>query len=229
MSFIPVRHTNPAFNEQLGVIGAQVTELSSLCERALADTCRALSQGDRELAREISKRDARLNQLEGEVIVSVATAIARHNPVAHDLHALMGSVKMAQEFERLADHAKNIGRRVAQLIKRGQQVAYSDEISELGERTLAMLREFLAAEAAGDIDRAVEVYKWDETVNEIYTSVMAKALVGESEEDPRVLINTAFIAKNFERIGDKVKNLAEVAYYQKTGEILDFDDHEEDD
>ena len=232
MSFVPTNHTNPGFNEILGIIGAQVTDMANLCEIALATVCQALETNDRELARSIYQRDGAINDLEVQISMSVATALARHNPVAHDLRALMGSVKMAQEFERLADHAKNIGRRIAWLAKYKSKVAFEDDIHQLGAYTHAMLKEFLLAEAANDTDRAVEVWRRDKRVNDTYMRVMERALSGEAKDEPRVLINSVFIAKNFERIGDKIKNLAEIANFQKTGVNADFDDYfddEEDD
>ena len=223
MSFVPTDHTNPGFNALLGTIGNLVTEMSTLCEQALIEACLSIENNDRDLARGISKKDGRINQLEGDITMSVASAIARHNPVAHDLHALMGSVKLAQEFERLADHAKNVGRRNSWLLKMGSEVAFKEQIIELGRNTRDMLHEFLSAETANDMERISVVWHMDSKVNDIYMDIMRKALDGEASDDSRVLINTIFIAKNFERIGDKVKNLAEVVTYQQTGEIVDFD------
>ena len=228
MSFVPTDHTNQQFNEILGKIGHSVSEMASLCEKALGEANDSVKNANFELSRGIAKKDSAINRLEGDIIMSVANAIARHNPVAHDLHSLMGSVKLAQELERLADHAKNIGRRNSWLAKKQKEVAFKDEIIELGERTQVMLREFLSSETSNDMKRMSEVWHMDDKINDIYMSVMRKALDGEASEDSRVLINTIFIAKNYERIGDKVKNLAEIVTYQRTGEIVDFDSFDED-
>ena len=227
MSFVPTHHTNPSFNEALGGVGAQLQEMASLCMAALDEACKSIDSGDREQGRAIYAADVRINQLEESVTGSVASILARHNPVAHDLHALMGSIKLSQELERLADHAKNIGRRNARLAERDTEVAFKDMVQDLGRRTRTMFATYLEAIENNDLDKASKAWSMDKGVNSVYTEIMAKALAGDAE-DPRVLINTVFIAKNFERIGDKIKNLAEIAHYQKTGEVVDFEDHDED-
>lgn len=228
MSFVPTAHTNPSFNDALATIGAQMTEMSRLSEASLRDACEALENRDYDLAKGIAGKDGRINGLQSEIILSVATTIAKHNPVAHDLHSLMGSVNLAQELERLADHAKNIGRRYRWLLKMDSDVAFKEEILEISRILREMYREFLSAENSSDMKRISEVWHMDDKVNDIYMSVMKKALAGEASDNPKVLINTIFIAKNFERIGDKIKNLAEVVTYQETGEIVDFDSMDED-
>ena len=229
MSFLPTDHTNPAFREMLVAIGDLVTDMAARCHRALGDACESLKSTDAALAKSVAKRDGAINDLEKEITLSVATAIARHNPVAHDLHALMGSVKLAQEFERMADHSKNIARRTRWLARYGKEVAFKEDMHALGARVLAMLDEFLAAEKSADMAKVAEIWRMDDRVNKTYMGIMERALAGENKDDPRALINTIFIAKNFERIGDKIKNLVEIVSYQQTGEIVDFDADDEDD
>lgn len=223
MSFVPAHHTNPTFNDALASVGVQLHEMAGLCMKALEEACAALASGDRDQARQIYREDGRINKLEEEVTANVASILARHNPVAHDLHALMGSIKTAQELERLADHAKNIGRRIARLAEHDVEVTCKQEVIDLGCRTREMLTTFIAAIENDDLEQAARAWSMDKGVNDVYHRVMARTLE-DKDGDPRVLVNTAFIAKNFERIGDKVKNLAEIAHYQKTGEIVDLDD-----
>ncbi|MBF2735498.1 MAG: hypothetical protein ISN26_05410 [Betaproteobacteria bacterium AqS2] len=211
MSFVPTHHTNPSFNEALGGVGAQLQEMAELCMNALDEACKSIDSGDREQARAIYAADGRINRLEESVTGSVASILARHNPVAHDLHALMGSLKMSQELERLADHAKNIGRRNARLAERDTEVAFKDMVKDLGRRTRKMFATYLEGIENNDLEKASKAWSMDKGVNSVYT-----------------VINTVFIAKNFERIGDKIKNLAEIAHYQKTGEVIDFEEHEDD-
>ena len=223
MSFVPTTHNNPSFNDALANIGSQLSDISRLCENSLKIACQVLDIGDAKLAKSISDQDGKINNLEEQITLAVATTLARHNPVAHDLHALMGSVKMAQEFERLADHAKNICRRVVWLQKFELEVAFKADMLKLGKQSLAMLTKFLDAMDEDNIEKARDAWQLDENTNRVYENIMDRALAGEEAGNARQIINSVFIAKNFERIGDKVKNLAEIAYYQKTGEITDFD------
>lgn len=223
MSFLPITHTNPAFNELVGEIGAQLTEMFTLAETALGQACAALADNDADLARSVVRADGRINELESAITLDVATALARYQPVAHDLHALMGSVKIALELERLADHAKNVCRRVCWLHACHGKASFHADLLRLGNVTVEMLHELIVAEVANDNERSLAVRARDREANDIYHGIMERALAGEGRDDQRVLINSLFVAKNFERVGDKVKNLTEIVHYQRTGENLDFD------
>lgn len=223
MSFVAANHTNPGFNDALAEVDGLLTELAGRSERSLLDTCAALKDNGIEQARAVMRADKEINKLEEEVLLAVANAIARHSPVAHDLHVLMGSVKLAQEFERLADHSKSISKRLSWLIKYDSEVAFKDNILKLAELTCEMLRQLLESVHTGDVPESIHAWKLDEKVNEVYLQTMEEAFGGAYEGEPRALINSVFIAKNFERIGDKIKNLVEITHYQRTGEITDIE------
>ena len=223
MSFVPATHTNPSFNDALGEIDGMLKRLSTMSEKALTDACEALRSNNAELADSLVQSDKLINKLEEEVLLHVANAIARHSPVAHDLHVLMGAVKLAQEFERLADHAKSISKRLRWLIRFNSEIAFKESIIELVDLTCEMLRQLLESVENDDILESVQAWRLDEQVNRIYLQIMEEAFGGAYQGNPRVLINSVFIAKNFERIGDKIKNLVEITQYQRTGEITDIE------
>jgi phosphate transport system protein len=73
-----------------------------------------------------------------------------------------------------------------------------------------------------DADKAVEVWRSDETVDEIYNALF-RELITYMMEDPRSITpctHLLFIAKNLERIGDHATNVAETVYYSVKGETL---------
>lgn len=226
MIYVPISHTNPAFREMIIEIDNLLTRMFELTAQTLASTCQALAHDDLELARKTIAQDKEVNEIETQVSISVATTIARHQPVAHDLHALMGSVKIAQELERMCDHGKNICRRLPYLLN-AQSTAFQSELIELGKVIVTMLNEFIAAKEAQDHSRAKAVHSMDKQANQHYRAIVERALGGENSDEPRGLVNALFIAKDFERIGDRIKNLAELIHYQRTGEKLDVDDDDD--
>ena len=82
----------------------------------------------------------------------------------------------------------------------------------------------LVIDAVGenDTDKAMEVWRSDEGVDEIYNALF-RELVTYMMEDPRNITpctHLLFIAKNLERIGDHATNVAETVYYAVKGETL---------
>ena len=89
---------------------------------------------------------------------------------------------------------------------------------------LGQLKEVLDAYASRDVVRALVVWKGDEEVDAICTSLF-RELLTYMMEDPRNIsfcIHLMFCAKNIERIGDHATNIAETVFYMIEGQqILD--------
>ena len=80
---------------------------------------------------------------------------------------------------------------------------------------IAQLRKALDAFARLDVDKAVEVLKQDDQIDQEFEGLMRK-LITYMMEDPRTIsasIDLVFVAKAIERVGDHAKNLAEVIIY----------------
>ena len=89
---------------------------------------------------------------------------------------------------------------------------------------LAQLKQVLDAYAARDLEAALTVWKSDEEIDAMCTSLF-RELLTYMMEDPRNIsfcIHLMFCAKNIERIGDHATNIAETVFYMIEGQqILD--------
>src|SRR5213079_1575243 len=86
----------------------------------------------------------------------------------------------------------------------------------------AQLKGVLDAYAGHDLDRALAVWKGDEEVDAICTSLF-RELLTYMMEDPRNITfctHLLFCAKNIERMGDHATNIAETVYYIAEGRAL---------
>ena len=87
------------------------------------------------------------------------------------------------------------------------------------ELAIKQLRKALDAFARLDIEKAVEVLKQDDQIDQEFEGLMRK-LITFMMEDPRTIsssIDLIFVAKAIERVGDHAKNLAEVIIYVVKG------------
>ena len=87
---------------------------------------------------------------------------------------------------------------------------------------LGQLKDVLDAYAQRSPELALQVWRRDDEVDALYTSLF-RELLTYMMEDPRNITfctHLLFCAKNIERIGDHATNIAETAYYLITGELL---------
>ena len=81
------------------------------------------------------------------------------------------------------------------------------------------LKPIIDALGENDAEKAVEVWRSDQVVDDIYNAIF-RELITYMMEDPRNITpctHLLFIAKNLERIGDHATNIAENLYYAVTG------------
>ncbi len=215
-------HTVTSFDEELGQVGRLVDRMGELAGAMVGEATRALLQSDSALAQRVIAQDALMDSRQRELDERAITLIARRQPMADDLRAVVGAIRMAGDFERIGDLAKNIAKRVDTV---GQTVAPRElvhPIDSMAALVLDQVRDVVDLYGARDAAGLVELRNNDERIDVRYTSVF-RELLTYMMEDPRNITactHLLFCAKNLERIGDHVTNIAENAYYVVTGEQL---------
>ena len=92
----------------------------------------------------------------------------------------------------------------------------------MADLVLAQLKDVLDSYAQRDLAKAVAVWKGDEGIDSMYTSLF-RELLTYMMEDPRNITfctHLLFCAKNIERMGDHATNIAETVYYMIDGRPL---------
>ncbi|KPL67753.1 PhoU family transcriptional regulator [Erythrobacter sp. SG61-1L] len=211
-------HTVKAFDEDITRLRGLIAEMGGLAELAIQESLQALVKHDEKLAREVVRRDKKIDALEIEVDKLAVRIIALRAPMADDLREVIAALKIAGVLERIGDYAKNIAKRVNEL----QARKHFDPLTLLpamGEVASEMVHDVLTAYAARDPVTAREVIARDEKVDAFYESIF-RNLVSHMMESPATISSAAqllFIARSIERIGDHATNVAEMVYYAATG------------
>jgi phosphate transport system protein len=217
-----MEHTVKAYGEELNSLTAEVVRLGGLAEAQVADSIVAFTRRDLSVAQAVIERDDRLDTLEAEIEKKSIRLIALRQPVAQDLRRAVSAMKFAMQLERCGDLAKNIAKRVMVLADSEPLTPLTRSIERMGNLVASRLKDVLDAYTSGNLDRAVAVWARDDEVDEHYNSLF-RELLTYMMADPRTInscTHLLFIAKNLERIGDHATNLAEIVYFEITGEDL---------
>ena len=130
--------------------------------------------------------------------------------------------KIIANLERVGDEAARVARTVQRLINSGVSSRMRLPVSDLAfeaELAVTLLRKALDAFARLDVEKAIEVLKQDDQIDQEFEGLVRK-LITFMMEDPRTIsssIDLIFVAKAIERVGDHAKNLAEVIIYVVKG------------
>ena len=212
------RHLSTQFDAELSGVSARVLQMGGMVESQVARSVQALIEFNSELASEVLAIEERVNQTEIEIDRDLSSIIARRQPTARDLRLLIAISKTIANLERVGDEAARIARTVQRLVNTGVSSRLRLPVNDLkyeSELAIDQLRKALDAFARLDVDRAVEVLKKDDLIDQEFEGLMRK-LITFMMEDARTIsasIDLVFVAKAIERIGDHAKNLAEQIIY----------------
>jgi phosphate transport system protein len=214
-----VDHTARAFDSDLQEIARKVAEMGGLAEKQIADAVQALLERDAELAERVITTDPVIDQMQRDIEEKAILTIARRQPMAVDLREIVGAMRVCNDLERIGDHAKHIGKRVVALSGDLYPQTLIRGVEHMAELVLAQVKQVLDAYAGHDVPAALAVWKGDEEVDALCTSLF-RELLTYMMEDPRNItfcMHLMFCAKDIERMGDHATNIAETVYYMIEG------------
>ena len=209
------QHTAKAFDVDLQDLGRIVAEMGGLAEKQIADSVSALARRDTALAQRVTMADAAIDALQREIEKKAVMTIARRQPMAVDLRDIVGALRLANDLERIGDLAKNIAKRVIALNSEFPPPKLIRGVEHMTDLVLGQMKAVLDAYARRDDAKAMAVWRGDEEIDAVCTSVF-RELLTYMMEDPRNIsfcIHLLFCAKNIERMGDHATNIAETVHY----------------
>ena len=145
-----------------------------------------------------------------------------------DLRIVFTVIKVITDLERIGDEAKKIARMGKTIYQSERyQMPRFREIRKMAEVALGMLRRALDAFARLDATAALELAEEDMRLDDDFAAEL-RQLITFMMEDPRTIsmsIDTLFISKAIERIGDHAKNIAEYVVYIVEGKDIRHTDY----
>ena len=212
-------HTTKAFDTDLQEIMRKVAEMGGLAEKQIADAVQALLERDAELAERVIATDPTIDTMQQDIEEKAILTIARRQPMAVDLREIVGAMRVCNDLERIGDHAKHIGKRVVALGGDLYPQTLIRGVEHMADLVLAQIKQVLDAYASRNLQGALAVWKGDEEVDALCTSLF-RELLTYMMEDPRNItfcMHLMFCAKDIERMGDHATNIAETVYFMIEG------------
>ena len=217
MSFDAHRH----FHDELSHVKVRLLTMSGEAEAALGLSVEALLERDPERARRVIQGDRIIDTMEMEVEEMCANLLALQQPMARDLRMLLSALKIANDLERVGDHAVNIAQS-AERLAQARPIAPEPEIVEMARLTREMLSDALEAFIRGDAAAGREICLRDDKVDALHRSVF-RILLTHMMEDPHTIgagMELFLVSRNLERVADLATNIAEDVVFLVEGKSI---------
>ena len=215
-------HIVKRYDEELRKLSNTITEMGGLAESQLAGAIDAVVKRDSEIAGNVVEGDAKVDQLQHDLDNLAVRLLALRQPMARDLREVFAALKIGSDLERICDYAANVAKRSIAL-NQSPPVRPVYALPRMAHLAELLVKDVIDAYVARDADKAYLVWTRDAELDEMYSSLF-RELLTYMMEDPRTITactHLLFMAKNIERAGDHVTNIAELVSFRITGQVFD--------
>jgi len=195
--------------------------MSAEAQTSLAAAVEALLQRDNNKAAQVISADHKIDAMEVEIEDLVVKLLATQQPMAKDLRLLMAALKIANDLERVGDHAVNIAQS-AERLQASPPIVPEPEIIEMARMARRMLADALDAFVRADAQAGRAVCKRDDQVDNLHDSVF-RILLTHMMETPHIIsaaMELFLVSRNLERVADLATNIAEDVVFLVEGKSI---------
>jgi len=209
------------FHDELSELKVTLLNMSGDAQAALAAAVEALLQRDGRKAEDVIAQDRELDRQENEIEEKVIRLLATQQPMARDLRFLTASMKIANDLERVGDHAVNIAQSAERLLV-NRPIVPEPELVEMVRQARTMLADALDAFVRGDAQGGRAICRRDDGVDALHQS-MFRILLTHMMEDPHIIgaaMDLFLVSRNLERVADLATNIAEDVVFLVEGKSI---------
>jgi phosphate transport system protein len=209
------------FQDELDALQDKLLEMAGIVEKLVWVAIQSLERRDPKPSEWVKAEDDRIDELEIVIDEHAMELLALQQPMARDLRQVVASLKVANDLERVGDHAVNIAKAVRRLSEAPAFPAVP-EVIEMAEIARGMLGDALAAFVSRNPTNARMVCQRDEKVDNLRRSLFRILLTHMLEEPRRITpaLELLLISQNLERIADLSTNIAEDVVFMVEGQSI---------
>ncbi|MBV8708174.1 MAG: phosphate signaling complex protein PhoU [Acidobacteriaceae bacterium] len=215
------------FEQELEQLKGKLLEMSALVESAIYRSVQGVVDKNQELAEQVIKNEARVNQLEIEIDDMAISLLALQAPLAADLRLVTAAIKINNDLERMGDLSVSIAQSALALMKE-PMIRPLIDIPHIAGLAQGMVRKALDAFVNRDTELARSVLASDDAVDNMRTASYHE-LISFMEKNPQQISQALYLlstVRNLERIADHATNIAEDVLFLVKG--VDVRHHNED-
>ena len=185
---------------------------------SMAKATSALMTKNLSLAEEVITFDEKIDTVQHDLDARIIDIIARQQPVASDLRALVTALRMSADLERMGDLAHHVAK-VVRL--RHPAAAVPDQLMSLIE-SMGVTAEKIAAKtgvviSTRDTVLAAQVEKDDDEMDLLHRQLIAVLIAPTWEHGVETAIDLTLLGRYYERYADHAVSVARRVIFLVTG------------
>ena len=208
------------YDKELEQLKSNLTDMGSMTKEIITLVLTCLKNYDDTKVEDINTALEEISRFERAIEADCMRLIMRQQPIATDLRNIRSSMFIIYDMERIGIQSAEIAQMLGYVSSHPQAV--DARIFELGDATVKMTGDSIAAFEDGNEKAAMDVIAFDDTVDDLFQTAKGALIAGIQNEDADAesSVDMLMIAKYFERMADHAESIARWVYFSKTGEHL---------
>jgi phosphate transport system protein len=211
-----------AYHEQLDALTAQLGEMCGLAGVAMERATHALLQADLVLAEQVIGDHDQITALSGHSEETAFVLLALQAPVASDLRAVVGSIQIVADVDRmgaLALHVAKIARR------RHPQHALPEEVNgyfaEMGRVAVELGNAAQEVLVTRDPEKAARLRDEDDAMDDLHRHLFSVLMDRDWKHGVTAAVDVTLLSRFYERFADHAVEVGRRVIFQVTGKLPD--------
>ena len=208
------------FNQELRQLGSDLESMARQVATAIERASESLRNGDIIVAEQVIDADERINDLQRDIDGLCVMLLARQQPVAGDLRAVISALRMAQTLERQGDLARHVAS-----IARGRYpeppvpepvmgliLRMADAAVRAGQNTSRLV-------ATRDLELAALIEAQDAELDALHRRSFTMILDPANDLTRQQVVDAVLMGRFLERFGDHSTSVARRVSYLVLGSL----------
>lgn len=208
------------FQDELDGVSESLVDLTTMVSLSISKATKAILSADLSLAQEVIATDDHIDTFQHDLDARIIDIIARQQPVASDLRALVTALRMSADLERMGDMSHHVAK-IARL--RHPALAVPGELHDLFESMGAAA--FKIAEKTGSViasrntEMALEVERDDDEMDQLHRQLIATLVEPNWSHGVECAIDLTLLGRYYERFADHAVSVSRRVYFLVTGKF----------
>lgn len=208
------------FQDELDGVSQSLVDLTEMVSTSIEKATTAILTVDLKLAEEVIATDDQIDTFQHELDARIIDIIARQQPVASDLRALITALRMSADLERMGDMSHH----VAKIVRlRHPASAVPAELAsvfkEMGDAAQHISRKTGQVIATRDIDMALEVERDDDVMDKLHRTLITTLADSSWKHGVETAIDLTLLGRYYERFADHAVSVSRRVYFLVTGKF----------
>ena len=206
------------FQDELDGISQSLVELTELVSNSMSKATQSMLTCDLKLAEEVIVDDVKIDEFQHEIDNRIIDIIARQQPVASDLRALVTALRMGSDLERMGDLAEH----VAKIARRRHPdpavpVELIETITAMGVAAEKITTKTGVVIFTRDIELALQVEKDDDVMDDLHRKLISTLIEPKWDHGIESAIDLTLLGRYYERYADHAVSVSRRVYFLVTG------------